>query len=85
MVEKDEVNGECIKCRWVYSVEHVNDKKVYKARLVARGDMLEKSDESYSPVVKATTIRVLPISDCVFMRFKGIVFRREYSFFKCTV
>lgn len=57
-LEKD---VECVDSIWLYSVKQTKDEKLYKARLVASGDMIEKEDEEdvFSPVAKPTTVRTL--------------------------
>ncbi|XP_019107861.1 uncharacterized mitochondrial protein AtMg00820-like [Beta vulgaris subsp. vulgaris] len=53
-----------ISCKWVYKVNTRPDGTIerYKARLVARGfsqQYVLDYDETFSPVVKITTVRVL--------------------------
>lgn len=56
-------NSEVIDCRWVYKIKSKSDgSEKYKARLVARGFTQiygENYWETYAPVVKCSTIRLL--------------------------
>jgi Reverse transcriptase (RNA-dependent DNA polymerase) len=57
-------NQRIIGCKWVYKVKHKPDGSIehYKARLVVKGYSQEAEIdyvETYSPVVRATTIRII--------------------------
>lgn len=52
-------NTEVISSKWVFKVKDMGEKKIYKARLVARG--FEQADcdmQVYSPVARLPTFRV---------------------------
>lgn len=49
-----------LNCKWICSIKMKNIKKVYRARLVARG-FLFKNDEDgvYAPIAEITTLKPL--------------------------
>ena len=62
--EKEVGDSEIVNCAWIYSIKECEGKPLFKARLVARGNMLSEEEEDvFSPVVKATTLRTV-ISVC---------------------
>ena len=54
-------NMNVIGCRWIYKVKQKPDGTIdrYKARLVAKGYKQEEGFETFSPVIKITTVRLL--------------------------
>lgn len=61
LIDSENVESDLeVDCRWVYSVKVKHNRKVYRARLVARGFLLKDNErEVYSPVAKHATLRTL--------------------------
>jgi len=51
-----------LNCKWIFKKKRDNTNEIYKARLVVKGCAQKKGidfDETYSPVVRYSTIRYL--------------------------
>lgn len=43
-------------CKWVYYFKMKNGKKIFKARLMARGFIIRGNEETFFPVMKYPTL-----------------------------